>query len=127
MSLMAGYGCCLFVADCATVQMSMENVVQLISTRQAAAAVNEWLVSYVGDRFLAGAPTLDPKADLWRVPILYIYPQEGPLGTVGEAAVDALTGELRAHPAVEEIKRQALSLYQAKSGTDAPTIPPARD
>jgi hypothetical protein len=105
----------------------MEDVVHLISTRQAAATVNEWLVSYVGDRFLAGTPTLDAGADRWRVPILYVYPQAGPLGSVGEAVVDALTGELRAHPSAEEIKRQALDLYRAKGGADDPAIPSARD
>ena len=91
----------------------MENVVNLISIRQAAAVLNEWLASYVGDRFLAGTPTLEAQSDVWRIPILYLAPQTGPLGTVGEAAVDALTGELRLHPSVEEIKRQSLDLHRA--------------
>ncbi len=95
------------------------NVANLVSSRQAIVAVNEWLVSYVGDRFLAGAPELDEPADLWRIPILYIYPAgiqtrtpAESLGSVGEAAVDALTGELCSRPAISEIKRKALLLYK---------------
>jgi hypothetical protein len=105
----------------------MENVVNLISTRQAVAVVNEWLVSYVGDRFLAGTPILDAHTDTWRMPILYVYPQAGPLGSVGEASVDALTGELCTCPSAGEIKQQALALYRAKFGTDASTLPATRN
>jgi len=97
----------------------MENVVNIISTRQVIAAVNEWLVSYVGDRFLAGTPTLDHTADLWRVPVLYVYPKQGPLGVVGEVLVDSVAGEIRSHSAIDEIKAQALDLYQAnRDGED---------
>ncbi len=99
------------------------NVANLISSRQAIATVNEWLVSYVGDRFLAGEPELDMTADLWRIPILYVYPQLGPLGSVGGAAVDALTGELCARPAISEIKRKALQLYQEKQSAESAAIP----
>ncbi|HZS03811.1 MAG TPA: hypothetical protein VFD58_02970 [Blastocatellia bacterium] len=87
-----------------------ESEVNLVSLRQAAATVNEWLVSWVGDRFLAGTPTLDSAAETWQVPILYILPKEGPLGVVGEVIVDALTGELCHLPAADEVKQQALSL-----------------
>ena len=69
-----------------------------------------------------GTPTLNASVDLWLVPILYIYPQAGPLGSVGEATADALTGELRAHTSVGEIKRRALDLYRAKCGADAPPL-----
>jgi len=104
----------------------VENVVKAISARQAVATVNEWLVSYVGDRFFGGAATLDARSDLWLVPILYNYPKEGPLGTVGEISVNCLTGELSAHPSVEEIKRRTEDLYRAKRGED-PSILPARN
>jgi len=101
----------------------IETVINLISERQAIAAVNEWLVSYVGDRFLAGDPALDAAADLWRVPIQYVYPREGPIGDVGEITLDALTGELREHPSIEEIKRQALTLYQIRCGINDASLP----
>jgi len=84
-----------------------------ISAQQAAATANEWLVSYAGDRFLAGSPELDKKSDLWLIPILYVYPKEGPLGNVGEITVNPVTGELSSHPPVEEIKSRALDLYRA--------------
>ena len=92
----------------------VSNVINLISARQASATVNEWLVCYVGDRFLAGTPAFDAQASLWRVPVLYVYPNEGPLGAVAEAVVDTATGELRAQPSIEALKQQALKLYQAR-------------
>jgi hypothetical protein len=109
-------------------------VTNLVSSRQAVAAVNEWLVSYVGDRFLAGAPELDERADLWRIPVLYIYPAgiysgafAESLGSVGEAAVDVLTGELCSRPAISEIKRKALLLYQEKCNAESPAISSTRE
>ena len=104
----------------------LENLVKDISARQAAAAVNEWLVSYVGDRFLAGTPALDTQSEVWLVPILYVYPNEGPLGSIGEIAVNSVTGELIAHPPIDEIKRMALDLYRVKRGED-PALLPSRD
>lgn len=104
----------------------LENVVKDISARQALAAANEWLVTYVGDRFAGDTPALDSEAEAWLVPILYIYPNEGALGSVGEISVNSVTGELSAHPTIEEIKRRALDVYRAKRGED-PTILPTRN
>jgi len=86
----------------------VESVVKAISAREAAATANEWLVSYVGDRFIAGRPPLDNRSEAWLIPILYVYPNEGPLGTVGEISVESVSGELSAHTTVEDIKRAAL-------------------
>jgi cytochrome c-type biogenesis protein CcmH/NrfF len=94
----------------------IESVVNVISARQSRAAVNEWLVSHVGDRFLAGTPVLDAVTQLWRIPILYVYPNEGPLGSVGEAAVDSLTGEMLTHTPSDEIKNLATDIIQRLSG-----------
>lgn len=104
----------------------VENLVKAISARDVVATVNEWLISFAGDRFLAGTPALDTKSDMWLVPIMYIYPKEGSLGSVGEITVNSLTGELSAHPSIEDIKRRALDLYRAKSGED-PSVLPSRD
>ena len=92
------------------------------SARQSAATVSEWLVSHVGDRFLAGIPVLDAVTQLWRIPILYVYPNEGPLGSVGESTVDSLTGELLAHTPIDEIKGLATELYRAIRGADNSTV-----
>ena len=104
-----------------------EDVINVVSARQATATVNEWLVSYVGDGFLADSPTFDHAADVWRIPILYVHPKDGPLGRVGEVEVDALTGAARSAPPVDEIKRCALRLYEAKHGKDSPSLPRSRD
>ena len=106
--------------------LMLENVVKTISARQVTAAANDWLISYAGDRFLAGTPALDTQSDIWLVPILYIYPTEGTLGTVGEITVNSVTGELSGLPSIEELKRRALDLYQAKRG-DNPSVLPSRD
>ncbi|MEK7833256.1 MAG: hypothetical protein AAB401_19355 [Acidobacteriota bacterium] len=103
------------------------DVANIISSKQAAAAVNEWLVSYVGDRFLAGQPKLDSKTDVWRIPILFLYPQEGPIGEAGEAAVDALTGEVCSRPAISEIKRRAMQLFEERRGVSTSSISAARN
>lgn len=103
------------------------NVINLISSRQAIATVNEWLVCYVGDRFLAGTPVFDAKANLWLVPVLYVYPNEGPLGSVGEVTVDAATGELRAQPSIEDVKQQALKLFQSRRDSKDSSISLAGD
>jgi hypothetical protein len=105
----------------------IENVVNVISARQSAATVSEWLVSQVGDRFLAGTPVLDAVTQLWRIPILYVYPNEGPLGSVGEATVDSLTGEMRAHTPTDQIKNFAMELYRAKRGADNSAVLSSRD
>lgn len=103
------------------------DVANLVSSKQAVAAVNEWLVSYVGDRFLAGQPRLDSAADVWRIPILFLYQHEGPVGEVGEAAVDALTGEVCSRPAISEIKRRAMLLFEEKRGVSTSSISAARN
>lgn len=54
----------------------LENIVKDISARQAAAAVNQWLVSYAGDRILAGTPASDAESKVRIVPILYVYPKK---------------------------------------------------
>lgn len=105
----------------------IEDVVNVISSRQAAATVSEWLVCHVGDRFLAGSPALDAVTQVWRIPIMSVYPNEGPLGHVGEATVDSLTGEMLAHTPTDEIKSLATELYQAKRGADNSTVLSTRD
>lgn len=96
----------------------IQRVINLISTRQAEATTNEWLVCYVGDRFLAGTPQLDTGMETWRVPLLYVYPNQGPLGSVGDLTIDAATGEIKDRPAVQDIKRQAMALYQAHANRE---------
>jgi hypothetical protein len=103
------------------------DVINLISSRQAVATANEWLVCHLGDRFLAGTPVLDAEADFWRVPVLYVYPHKGPLGAVGEIALDAATGELRTQPAIEEAKQRAMRLYQSRRESQDSSLPPSGD
>lgn len=61
------------------------------------------------------------------VPILYVYPKEGPLGSVGEIAVNSVTGELSAHPPIEEIKRLPLDLYRVNVAKTPPFYPQETD
>lgn len=91
----------------------MQSVINSISTRQAEATANEWLICYVGDRFLAGTPQLDAAVEVWHIPLLYLYPGQGALGEVGEMTVDAISGAIKNCPTIEQIKQQAMLLYQA--------------
>lgn len=49
--------------------MMQGDVVHANSARRAVSIVNEWLVTYIGDRFIAGTPALDTQSDDWLVPI----------------------------------------------------------
>lgn len=102
------------------------NTINLVSSFEAMATVNEWLISYVGDRFLAdNQPWLDAGADVWQVKILFLV--SGAAEEVGVAAVDALTGELCARPAISALKRRALAIYQQRHDADPTPLSAARD
>ena len=54
------------------------NLVATITALEAQAAANLFLGDNLGDRFLGSCPTLDDKANVWRVPVLLAYPFIGP-------------------------------------------------
>jgi hypothetical protein len=79
---------------------------------EARASANEWLIAHLPDRFAAGIPDYDQTSSEWHIPVWLSYPQLEPLGPVGELIVDALSGDVTAHTPIDEMKRQALTLYE---------------
>jgi hypothetical protein len=90
---------------------------------EARAAANAWLIDHLPDRFAAGIPAYDPSREGWRIPVWLAYPGLAPLGPVGELFVDAVSGEVQAYTPVDEMKTQALRLYdQHRAAIDAPLL-----
>ena len=88
----------------------METAV-ITTVSEARAVANEWLISHLPDRFISGIPDYDPTRSVWRIPVWLAYPQLAPLGPVGELRVDALSGQVKSHTSVDEMKDLALKLY----------------
>ena len=78
---------------------------------EARAIVNEFLLGHLKDGFCAGGPTLVmfPIMPVWIVPILFSYPQKV-LGTVGDIAIDALTGDILGWTPFSEVNKNAEQL-----------------
>ena len=78
---------------------------------EARSIVNEFLLNHLKDGFCAGVPTLVmfPIAPVWIVPILFSYPQKV-LGTVGDIAINALTGEILGWTPFYEVNKNAEQL-----------------
>lgn len=85
----------------------------IITTVSAArATANDWLISNLPDRFAAGIPEYDQPLQGWRIPVWLSYPQLEPLGPVGELVIDEATGDVREHTSIDEMKAQAIFLYE---------------
>jgi len=98
------------------------SILQKTSSLQAEAIVNEWPITNLGDRLVAYWPQLNEKDNIWRVPVLLVYPKSRPLGIVGEFQVDASTGQIVSHTPAEEIHTKARKLYETSgSGARAPS------
>ena len=98
--------------------------VSVITTvSEARAAANEWISTYLPDRFAAGIPDYDQTQTAWRIPIWLSYPQLAPLGPVGELIVDATSGDVKTHTPIENMKDRALKLYeQHRERIEAPLL-----
>lgn len=83
-----------------------------ITALQAQAKANYFLLTRLGDRFVADDPALDASADVWRVPVLLSYAVIGPVGQAGEILVSTTSEEIVLHTPLEEMKAAALALYQ---------------
>ena len=80
-----------------------------VTAVQARARVNRLLLSQVGSLFCAGEPDLDLERRTWRVPILMVTPGFV-AGSVGEAVVDVLTGEVQLSTSIDQLYSAAVEL-----------------
>jgi hypothetical protein len=84
----------------------------ITTVSEARCVANEWLMSHLPDRFTSGIPDYDQTRSGWRIPVWLSYPQLSPLGPVGELLVEALSGEVKTHTPLDEMKDRALKLYE---------------
>lgn len=95
----------------------------ITTVSEARAAANKWLSTHLPDRFAAGIPDYDQSQTGWRIPIWLSYPYLEPLGPVGELTVDATSGDVKMHTPIEDMKHQALKLYeQHRERVEAPLL-----
>lgn len=89
---------------------------------EARAAANEWLITYLPDRFSAGLPEYDGGLPGWRVPVWLSYPGLEPLGPLGELVVDD-SGIVATHIPSEVMRDRAIKLYeQHREQIEAPLL-----
>jgi len=83
-----------------------------ITALEAQAAANLFLSDHLPDRFLAVEPRFEAASQVWRVLVVIAYPVIGPIGEVGEISVSALSEEIIAYTALEEMQSHARRLYE---------------
>ena len=92
-----------------------------ITALQAQAEANLFLSNHLPDRFMAGPPSLNLVAQVWRVPVLLAYPIIGPVGQTGEILVSMTAEEVVSYTPIEEMKVAARALYaQHRNAIEAP-------
>jgi hypothetical protein len=92
-----------------------------LSALQAQAAANLFLSDHLPERFMAGPPSLDITAHVWRVPVLLAYPIIGPVGQTGEIVVCVTAAEVVSYTPSEEMQVAAHALYeQHRNAIEAP-------
>jgi hypothetical protein len=90
---------------------------------EARAIANGWLITHLPDRFAAGIPDYDQTLTGWRIPVWLSYPQLEPLGPVGELIVDAVSGDVKTHTPIDDMKDRARKLYeQHREHIEAPLL-----
>jgi hypothetical protein len=96
-------------------------VASTITALQAQAAANLFLSDHLPDRFMAGPPSLQLAAHVWRVPVLLAYPLIGPVGQTGEILVSVTAAEVVSYTPIEAMKVAARALYeQHRHAIEAP-------
>ena len=70
---------------------------------------------------MAGPPSLDLPAQVWRVPVLLAYPIIGPVGQTGEIVVSVTTEEVVSSTPIAEMQVAAHTRYeQHRNAIEAP-------
>jgi hypothetical protein len=88
---------------------------------QAQAEANLFLSDHLPDRFMAGQPSFDAAANVWRVPVMLAYAIIGPVGQTGEILVSGDSEEIVSYTPLEEMKAAARTLYeQHRDAIEAP-------
>ena len=78
---------------------------------EAEGVANGFLLDHLPDRFLAIEPRFDPRARVWRLPVVISYPSIGQIGEVGEVSVSVSTEDVVSHTPLDEMMSRARVLY----------------
>jgi hypothetical protein len=97
--------------------------VPTITALQAQAEANLFLSDHLPDRFMAGQPSLDLGARVWRVPVLLAYPIIGPVGQTGEILGSVTVAEVMSYTPIEAMKVAARALYEQHRNAIEASVP----
>ena len=100
-----------------------EMIVPAITALQAQAQANYFLLTHLGDRFVADDPVLDAEAGVWRVPVLLAYPLIGPVGDTGVILVNSGSEEIVFYTPLEDMKAAARALYETHRDEIEASVP----
>jgi len=94
----------------------VEEVKAKISSKEAIAIANRFILENMRDRFSAGLPKrmTFPIKSLWIVPILLTYPKTGIIGEVGMVAIDEEQGAIVGWTPKNEAEKLARKLYEER-------------
>jgi len=84
-----------------------------VTALQAQATANLFLSDHLPDRFTAAQPHLDPRGDVWHVPVVLAYPGIGSIGQVGDILISTTTAAVVSSTSLTEMRRTAQDLYNA--------------
>jgi hypothetical protein len=82
-----------------------------VTALQAQATANLFLSDHLPDRFTADQPQLIAADNIWRVPIILVYPGMGSIGCVGDVRISTTEEKVISHTPLEEMKQMAQQLY----------------
>ena len=93
-----------------------ETMATRIDIEAAKRLANRFILENLPDRFCAGTPRFlqFPLRSVWIVPVVLSYPQIGPVGQAGIAAVDTETGSVVGWTPLDEMKKAAETIYERK-------------
>ncbi len=83
------------------------------TAEEAISIVNRWLHKDVGMAVHATKAQFDSITFCWHLPIEVSFPSRGTLGTVGDAYINAATGEFAGKPEAEDLIERAEKLAEA--------------
>ena len=92
------------------------------TARRATAIVSRWLRSEVSPLLLAGRATYNPVTYCWHIPIQIVGSAGKTRYEIGDAYLQAYTGDLVGRPAPEQLRLRATSLASIYGTADAAKV-----
>lgn len=83
------------------------------TAEEAISIVNRWLHKDVGMAVHTTKAQFNSITFCWHLPIEVAFPNRGTIGIVGDAYINAATGEFAGKPEAEDLKERAEKLAEA--------------